>query len=167
MSKGKRRKSSSTPAKKQVDLPPDANLKAGRVSLPDGKTVDYFEMFRGPLPPPEVFARYKEIDPRIIETVLKLTEKEQEHAHKMDERALSAQSVAFRRGQTYAFFLALATIALTGYLAVLGKYAAAVGFGGAGIAAFVTPFIRNRLFPSPPPEREHRAVVHRKEKGGE
>ena len=150
MSKRKRDRLERTKNKKAQGLPPDTNVKAGRVSLPNGQTVDYVEMFQGPLPPPEIFARYEEINPRIVDTVLTLAEREQAHAHKMDEQALKAHSVAFRRGQAFAFILALVTIGVTGYLAAIDKYVAAGIFGGAGIAALITPFIRNRLFPNPP-----------------
>lgn len=74
---------------------------------------------RGPLPSPEVLEKYKEISPRAIDWIFESATKEQNHRHWCDKEPLRQS----KRGQTFAFSLAVLVIVVGSILIYLDKSA--------------------------------------------
>jgi uncharacterized membrane protein len=121
------------------------------------------ESFQGPLPPPNVLAAYKEIDPKLPLLLVEIAMKEQEHRQFIDrkkvevvEQKFESQAVAQRqdfefgkRGQWLAFVLAiifLAVVVFLGYLRLETAISCAFGAGGFVV---VFSFLAPRFFTNP------------------
>jgi len=74
---------------------------------------------RGPLPSPEVLEKYKELSPRAIDWIFESATKEQNHRHWCDKEPLRQS----KRGQTFAFVLAVLVILVGSLLIYLDKSA--------------------------------------------
>lgn len=61
--------------------------------------------YYGPLPPPAWMQKYNEINPEIINALLKVQVKEQEHRHKMEEDDLKLYARNSMAGIVYGFVL--------------------------------------------------------------
>jgi len=69
--------------------------------------------FSGPYPPPEILAAYKEIDPKLVDAILKAAELEQSHRHALDNEAMRLTEVSVdqgSRGQHYGFIISMTAI---------------------------------------------------------
>lgn len=123
--------------------------------------VQQTSAFSGPLPPPEVVARYAEIAPDWPERIIAMAEKEGDH-----RRACEAQLVAqertemeltFRqkgRGQLYGFCIALAGLGLTAWFGAAGKEVVASVLGGGTVLGLVTVFVTGRLTRAKPEDSD-------------
>jgi len=111
--------------------------------------------FQGPLPHPDILARYEEIQPGAAERVLKQFERETEHRHSMEQAIVSAQIEAFRASIPIArlgqvFGLIIAVVGITaGAVAVIvsptaGHAAAGASIAGASLATLVGVFVYGR-----------------------
>jgi uncharacterized membrane protein len=122
---------------------PDVGKLAEQVSELVVEVVEQ-EFWRGPLPHPIHFERYEKTIPGAADRILALTEREQAHRHRWEDRAL-----------TFEFLYSIAGLAL-GFLVGAGLIVAAVitalqghdGVAGALVAAsaigMVTAFIQGR-----------------------
>lgn len=85
--------------------------------------------FRGPLPRPEDFAKYKDTLPDAPERILAMAEKQQDHRMEMEATIVKEDIALSKRGQVLGFILAI----------LFGAIAAWLGFEGhdwlAGIIA--------------------------------
>ena len=92
--------------------------------------------FRGPLPPPELFAGYKEVMDDAPERIFKLTEGEAAHRHDLE-----------KRGQNRATAITLAALAVVAIAAVWGGQLAAsiigVVLGGGALATLALTFMQS------------------------
>jgi uncharacterized membrane protein len=107
--------------------------------------------FSGPIPPPEMLARYDEILPGAAKTILQRAETESTHRCEMEKNILSEQVAADKRtasevrlGQILGFVSVIAIVSLSAYATHLGKDALAIGLGVSTIAGLVTAFIKGR-----------------------
>ncbi len=122
--------------------------------------------FSGPLPPPDMLARYDEIIPNGADRLLSMVEADLTHSHQMQAGTLLLQrDVEARRDrvarseQTYrmsglaAGFLAFcAALSLTGFLAQLGHLVLAGLFGGTTLVGVVGTFVYGRRHAPGPPD---------------
>ncbi|MEO5327766.1 MAG: DUF2335 domain-containing protein [Magnetococcus sp. THC-1_WYH] len=76
--------------------------------------------FEGPLPPPSVMEGYNQVIPGAAERILHMTEESAAFQQKISMAALSAQSSDTRRGQWFAFLVALRALT-TGGVAILTR----------------------------------------------
>lgn len=130
-----------------------------------------WEFFSGPLPPPDVFARYKEIDPQVAQVILDLTVKEQEHRHQEERKLTEADIRSHFRGQSFAALISILLIGSMTYLFATDHTWEAAGLGAGGFASVILAFLRNR-FLEQPSERSPKDMVQKssgveKKEGGE
>ncbi len=98
----------------------------------------------GPLPSPEVLARYESIVPGAGERILRMAEKSQDDIHEGNIAALNAIAADTKRGQWSALIVTLSAFATAAFLGYLGHPAAASIIGGATVVGLVGVFIKGR-----------------------
>ncbi len=113
----------------------------------------WFEMFSGPLPHPEMYRAYIEVDPEAADFIKELARREQEHRHEQEKRVAEADIAGYSRGQTWAGLIALALIGATTLLFYTGHTWQGAGLGGAGFGTIVLAFLRNRFVEKPPTQK--------------
>jgi uncharacterized membrane protein len=67
--------------------------------------------FSGPLPPPEILARYNDVVPNGAERILRMAEKQSAHRESLEAQVVSGNLSSQKLGSTYAFILSLVAIA--------------------------------------------------------
>ena len=100
--------------------------------------------FSGPLPPPDLLQKYKDIQSDFPERILRLTEREAEHRHDITRKAVWLDGAEIFLGQIFGLIVALAAFVVAGYLGYLGLSAASSIIGGGAIAGLVAVFIKGR-----------------------
>lgn len=110
----------------------------------------------GPLPAPETLARYDQLIPGVAARIVRMAEREQEHAISQQQLALqsdvSARAKALSlhaRGQVFALILALAGIGASVGLALTGHDWVAGVIAGSVIVALATAFLGTRSKETP------------------
>jgi len=78
------------------------------------------EAFQGPLPHPNILRGYQEILPDAADRIFKLTEKEFEHRHRMEDKALTGAIDRDKRGQHYGLAAAIITVFFAFILGLFG-----------------------------------------------
>lgn len=108
--------------------------------------VELEQSYSGPLPSPRDFAAYKATLPDAPERILSMTEKEQAHRHKAEEKILDTRNRENLIGQIMAFLLVLAclgaalALGLSGHDALAGTIVA--------ITAIIASIFVLRKFPN-------------------
>lgn len=113
--------------------------------------------FQGPLPPPKILQQYNEILPGAAERILQQFEKETQHRHALEGKIVEAQLEsqraeipAFRRGQIFAFAIALVGISAGAFCVILAPTAghayAGAGIAGFSLATLVSAFIYGQIY---------------------
>lgn len=97
--------------------------------------------FSGPLPHPEILAKYNEITPGFAERIISMAEKEQNHQHECDKILISEDTKLPKRGQWFGLFsiIIIGGIAIT--LAYLKSHTAAGIFGGVSLVGIIGAFM--------------------------
>jgi len=104
------------------------------LSVPARTSRTVLERFIGPVPPPNVLADYKDIDPKIPSIILEMAVKEQEHRHHIERKQIEVaeQKIQLQatvqqgdlkfgtRGQWLAFSLAIIFLAVLVFFGYLG-----------------------------------------------
>lgn len=90
-----------------------------------------FQSFSGPLPPPEVLAKYNDAVPNGAERIMAMAEKQQAHRQAIESRVIKWNTLDQRMGLFLGFVLALSVAAGGFWLIYAGK-------DGVGIAAVIT-----------------------------
>lgn len=104
--------------------------------------------FSGPIPPPEVLAKYDELKSGLAERIVIMAEKQGDHRRSLEAKNLDAQvnhtkarDLEAKLGQFFAFILALFTILVGAYLVINNYQISGTIFGGMGLASIVLAFI--------------------------
>ena len=105
------------------------------------------EVFQGPLPHPEDLSRYDDIVPGAGHRILAMAEGEQKHVHDLDRRKINENAKDVKRGQQFAFLVAIAAFASTVCLGYFGQSTAATAVGGTTVLGLVWAFIKGRKEP--------------------
>jgi uncharacterized membrane protein len=94
---------------------------------------------RGPLPAPEDFAHYDQTLPGGAERIMCLTEKEQDHRHRIERRLVLGEYGVRFLGQFAALFSLMVVAALVAFCAYVGQplTASLLGACGAIVIAFL------------------------------
>jgi len=87
--------------------------------------------FSGPLPPPQLLAKYNEVIPNGAERIMAMAEKQSAHRENLESRVVNGNVANQTRGSYFAFIIALVTILCGFFLIYKGK-------SGVGLAAIVT-----------------------------
>lgn len=103
------------------------------------------------LPPPQELAAYQKIDPKIVDFLIKSSEREQLHRHKQDEKKLKILSYNEHKvgrmnwwGMFFAFLSIVVSIALAAFALYLNRTWFAGIFGLAAVASIASIFINSK-----------------------
>ncbi|MCP5112171.1 MAG: DUF2335 domain-containing protein [bacterium] len=114
-------------------------------------SIEAIRWHRGPLPPPAQLAEYNEVLPGLAERIVTLTEEEARHRRSLEQKALEATSrnsenrdVEAKRGQVFAFTIAMSFILAGLIVAIWAEPWAGTVFGGIGIGGIVSTFVLGR-----------------------
>ena len=91
--------------------------------------ISHTQIYSGPLPSPEAFARYNEVLPNAADRILGMAEKEQEIRHEAQRGSITNDRHRIRA----ALFVALAIVGVAGLATWFGQAWIAVPLGLAGV----------------------------------
>ena len=77
--------------------------------------------FSGPLPPPEILAKYNEAVPNGAERIMAMAESQSKHRQELEKRVISANIRAQRFGSVLGFLVCMAAIGSGTFLIYAGK----------------------------------------------
>jgi uncharacterized membrane protein len=102
--------------------------------------------FSGPLPPPSLFRRYDEALPGAAERILAMAEKEQDHRHEWERKALQGEIGYSRLGLWLGAMALVLDLAAVVYVAANGQEWSASILAAIGIAGIIGAVIKGRRF---------------------
>ncbi len=91
--------------------------------------------FSGPLPPPEMLARYDEIIPGSAERILTMAESQSLHRRELEREVVFSRIALSRRGQWLGFAIAIVGL---GTSAIIAIYGSALAGGIIGLGTLVS-----------------------------
>lgn len=107
-------------------------------------TAAHAESFSGPLPHPDILAKYEKAMPGAAERIFKITEAEQAHRIEYDNRRLNGELSQSARGQWMGFSLCVFFGLIAFGLGYLGHPTLAGIIGGGTIISLAIVFVLNR-----------------------
>lgn len=123
---------------------PTRNLSSQKTQSSNHQIGIIAQQFSSPIPPPEIMANYKAVDSTCPDRILMMSEKEQDHAHKINQVMLSSSISAEKRGQIFAFVLSLTIVCSAVYLIADGKQIAGTLLAGSTLIGLAYIFITGR-----------------------
>lgn len=117
-----------------LDIPPEIKKKLIRKAT---TIVSISNSFSGPLPPPEMLAKYNQAVPNGAERILAMTEAQLKHRQKVEKKKFKQSAI----GQIMGFALAVGCIAGTIYLSMNDHESVAIVLGTCTIIGLVTVFV--------------------------
>lgn len=87
--------------------------------------------FQGPVPPPEVLAKYDEVVPGAADRIFAMAERQAVHRQDLERKVISSNITGERLGTVLGFILAMTAL-------VGGFYLIATGHGSVGIASIIS-----------------------------
>ncbi|MCT0229362.1 DUF2335 domain-containing protein [Synechococcus sp. CS-1324] len=114
----------------EADLSVDPTLDTEVLGNDNAGQLGYREVsvssWEGPLPHPDILAKYNQVISNGADRVMAMAEKEQTHRHDLEEKITNSVSSENSRGQWFAFIIACASLCLAAYLFAVGKNSIAV-----------------------------------------
>lgn len=100
--------------------------------------------FSGPLPPPEILARYNAAFPEAAERIVKMAERQSEHRQNLEKLVVDSNSRAQARGQYLGFIIVM--VAIVGGFALIWNGKDTIGISSviASLIGLVTVFVIGR-----------------------
>lgn len=99
------------------------------------------EAYAGPLPRPEELEKFGKIDASFPERIFRMAEQEAAHRHTLENKIVGGSLDIARRGQAFAFIVALVGIGVAVGMAYLGGAWAGAVVAGGSLATIVTAFV--------------------------
>jgi len=107
------------------------------------EVTQHSSSFSGPLPPPEVLQQYIEVNPDFAQLIMQMPIDEQKYSHQRDAEIIDKSFEAKKRGQTFAFAIAITAI-VGGVACILLNHEIAGGIvSGFGLTGLVAQFLGN------------------------
>lgn len=103
------------------------------------------EFFAGPLPSPDILARYEQVIPGAAERILAIAEADAKHQREIELAALRAEEASVRRGQWLGFAIALFALTISVVALYLGSPWVAGIIGGTAVVGLVSAFVLGRI----------------------
>lgn len=100
--------------------------------------------FRGPLPPPALFAHYDDVLPGAADRILRMAEAEQAHRIWWERRDMTTASTTAVGGMVLGFVALLSLIAGATYSIAIGSEVGAGLFLGVGVIGVIGRFLSHR-----------------------
>lgn len=104
----------------------------------------FSQEFSGPIPHPELFAKYEDVLPGSADRILKMAELQSEHRQYLEKSVIDSNIQDSKRGQYFAFILALVLIIGGFYLIANDKDAYGISLIIGSAATLVGIFIYGR-----------------------
>jgi len=79
------------------------------------------KFYSGLIPPPDSMEQYEKILPGSADRILTMTEKQEAHRIKMEEKQLSISSISSKLGLIGGFIIIMTVVLLGGYLIIVNK----------------------------------------------
>ncbi|MGN6294384.1 MAG: DUF2335 domain-containing protein [Chitinophagaceae bacterium] len=95
----------------------------------------------GPLPPPEILKAYNKAAPDASERIIRMVETQSIHRQSLEKAAISEQLKESKKGQLFAFIVALSFLIASVLLILMGHDASGTIIGTVDIVALVSVFI--------------------------
>jgi len=99
------------------------------------------EMFSGPMPHPDILARYDEIVPGAAERILVMAENQAKHRQEIEKLVVQSKVNDSKRGLNYGFIISLAFLFVAAFLGYMGREIVASVLGAIDIVALASTFI--------------------------
>ncbi len=97
--------------------------------------------FSGPLPPPELLARYNDVVPNGAERIMQMAEHQQTHRQDLEKTVIGGNVQSEKRGQYMGLTIAVLVLLLGFYLALIGRQIAGSVFVGVDLVGLVSVFV--------------------------
>ncbi len=124
------------------------NLPSTPIAKPTSSTqVTQQVSWSGPLPPPDLLARYEELSNGFASRIIAMAEKNAENQREAILKSVDQRALLLRRGQWFGFFGLLACLAASVACAWLGADGPASAIGGIAVAGVVASFVVGRSKP--------------------
>ncbi len=100
--------------------------------------------FSGPMPPGELLSDYEKVQPGFADRLLKFTENEQAHRHKMESKGLHAAIKTEMRGQKFALLICLIVVLCSFWMIMSEHEISGSILGGGTLLGLATIFITGK-----------------------
>lgn len=101
------------------------------------------EMYIGPIAAPHILAQYKKIDPKLVDRLVTMAERQGEHRRMLESAVVHSQNAEAKRGTYCGFVIALAGLGVCMFFGYLGHSVAATILGCIDLTALVGLFVRS------------------------
>ena len=99
------------------------------------------QLFKGPIPPPQVLQQYEHIVPGAAERILKMAETQSKHRQTMERNIVNANISNEKKGLVFGFSIGLFAIIVGLICTLLGQPLPASFIGGGGVIGLVVVFV--------------------------
>jgi len=123
-------------------LPPEHRERVGMVLE---RTISQISHISGPLPAASEMARYKEIDPTLIEWLKIRADKEQDFRHSIPPLAIDRDYKLKSRGQNYALAACTLVLLFAAYISYLGNTSMGGKVAISTLVGLVSVFVGGRV----------------------
>ena len=102
------------------------------------------EWFQGPLPHPDLLAKYEVLAPGAAKQIIDLMSSQTEHRQHLEKAVVASNIAAQRLGQILAALVVISALLVSGWMAADGRELAAGVVGGGGLFSLAGVFITGR-----------------------
>jgi uncharacterized membrane protein len=104
-------------------------------------SIQVQQTFTGPLPHPSILEGYDKVLPGAAERIIAMAESDMRHQQKIEQEAIRVTGCQIKRGQTYAFWLAVIAFACCLGALFMGSETVAGIIAGTTIGGLITAFV--------------------------
>lgn len=97
------------------------------------------QLFRGPVPPPDLLKEYAQVDKFIPDRLISMAEREQANRHLREDKAFDAGAAAGQRAQVCATTIAVMAVIAAVPISIWGNPATAALIGIGGVIGHLVP----------------------------
>ncbi len=109
------------------------------------------QLFAGPIPPPEILAKYDQLTPGLADRIVSMAERQSMHRQSLESANVAAEIAHIerrdseaKRGQIFAFIIAITAIILGAVVVALNHPVTGGLLSALGLGGIVTAFIMGR-----------------------
>ncbi len=97
--------------------------------------------FNGPLPPPDILAKYNDVLPGAADRIIAMAEKQAEHRQELEKIAVTSRAGDSRLGVVSGLIIGVVALLVGGYVIGKGHTISGILLGGGSIAGLVGVFV--------------------------
>lgn len=106
--------------------------------------IQHSEEFHGPIPPPDLFAKYEQILPGSADRILRMAENQQEHRMQLENKIMTEQLSMSKRGQMCALVVFILGLGISVLFAYFGMKWFAGTFATVTLVTIIGLFINGK-----------------------